>query len=306
MITRLISPFYQRTIHNPFYCTGYGLQTGLKIRMRVMPSEANTGYTFIRHDVDTQYAKVIANHHNVTDSRLSTTITNSHGIEINSVNYILAALYACNINNARIILEGSEVPNMDGSAIPFVKLIQKAGFIQQNAERAAIVIKRPITISDDANFTSFLPNRTPWASIAIFSLSKTKQVYSSILSEDIFTKDIAPVHSFSDREEINKLLQSGRAQGVSSNNTNVLENDYVTNKENLSYGHEFIRYRILEHIANLALVGATIFGDFSSACSSFKFNNVSYGNWLKMNKDSLQHTTLKLAQTRYQEILIPT
>jgi UDP-3-O-[3-hydroxymyristoyl] N-acetylglucosamine deacetylase len=303
MIARLISPYYQRTIHDTFSCDGYGLQTGLRIQMRVMPSEANSGYTFVRHDLDKKIAKVIANHENVTDSRLSTTISNSHGVEVSSVNQLLAALYACNIDNALIILEGPEVPCIDGSAQPFVELIQKAGFIQQKADRNAIVIKRPITISDEVNFTSFLPHKSPSASIIKYSLNKHKQVFSSHLSEDVFKNDIAPARTFAEKKELNTLFHSGRAQGVSLENTIMLENDCITNKEKLRFEHEYIRFRVQEHIANLALIGATIFGEFNGICSSHKFNNYSYGHWLDKNEDSVQRTTLEYALNNYQDII---
>jgi len=303
MITRLISPYYQRTLHDAFSCAGYGLQTGLNIQMRVMPSEPNSGYIFMRNDLDKKIAKVIANHDNVTDSRLSTTISNSHGVEVSSINQLVAALYACNIDNALIILEGPEVPCIDGSAQPFVELIQKAGFIQQNVDRNAIIIKRPITISDEVNFTSFLPHKSPSASIVKYSLNKNKQIFSSHLSEAVFKKDIAPARIFADKDELNTLFNSGRAQGVSIENTIMFENDVIKNKENLRFEHEYIRYRVQEHVANLALIGATIFGEFNGVCSSHKFTNSSYRLWLETNEDALHRTTLENALNNYQEII---
>ncbi|MFV2059828.1 MAG: UDP-3-O-acyl-N-acetylglucosamine deacetylase [Gammaproteobacteria bacterium] len=303
MITRLISPFYQRTIHDSFSCVGYGLQTGLKIQMKVMPSEANSGYTFVRHDVDNKISKVIANDENVTDFRLSTTVSNSHGVEVNSVNQLLAALYSCNIDNALIVLEGPEVPCIDGSAQPFVALIQEAGFIQQNADRNAIVIKCPITISDEINFCSFLPHKSPSASIIKYSQDKNKQVFSSHLSEEVFKNDIAPARLFADQNELNTLFHSGRAQGVSLENTILHDDDCITNTEKLRFEHEYIRYRVQEHIANLALIGVTIFGEFNGVCSSHNFKNKTYGNWLEMNEDAFERTTLKEALTNYHDIV---
>ncbi|HSC68066.1 MAG TPA: UDP-3-O-acyl-N-acetylglucosamine deacetylase, partial [Cellvibrio sp.] len=140
--------YMQHTLAKPFSCLGVGLHSGYVVTMIVTPSGPNTGYTFVRRDVEKKCNVIKAHWHNVHDAKLSTNLINSQGVKIQSVEHLLAALSAHGIDNARILIDGPEVPSMDGSARPFSDLILSVGKVEQTALRKVMLIKKVVQVCE--------------------------------------------------------------------------------------------------------------------------------------------------------------
>jgi len=297
-------PFFQHTLKDSFTCVSRGLHTGLKIVMRVTPAEADTGIVFARRDINSRRFEIAANWQNVSDTRLSTTIANKSGIRVSTIEHLMAALYACGIDNARILVDGPEVPIMDGSATPFVTLINQVGKIQQNAERRAIIIKQAISVTKGDKFAGFLPSPIPWIDFEIdFDNSPIgKQKFSAPIYRDTFEHDLAPARTFGFKEQINTLHKLGLAQGGSLHNAILIDNDQIVNEDGLRFENEFVRHKIVDSIGDLALIGARIIGQFTGIRSGHELNHALIQK-LMANEHAWQFTTLREAQKYWREIM---
>ena len=297
-------PYFQHTLKESFTCISRGLHSGLKIVMRVTPAEANTGIVFARREVEARRCEIQANWRNVSDTRLSTTIANKHGIRVSSVEHLMAALYACGIDNARILLNGPEVPSMDGSAAPFVSLIKHAGRVQQAAERNAILIKQAVSIARGDKFAGLLPSPVPWIECEIdFEASPIgKQKCSLPINQSVFEQELATARTFGFKEQINTLHKLGLAQGGSLQNAVLIDEDVVVNQEGLRFFDEFVRHKVVDSIGDLALIGVMVVGQFTSVRGGHELNNALIQK-LMANEHTWEFTTLRKAKNYWKEIM---
>jgi UDP-3-O-[3-hydroxymyristoyl] N-acetylglucosamine deacetylase len=148
---------YQHTLKDSVTIIGRGLHSGLRVIMTLMPAEANSGYVFMRRDVTPLRAEVPARWNTVVDTRLSTTVANAFGTRVSTIEHLLAALSTCGVHNARIVLDAPEVPIMDGSAAPFVGLIDKVGLERQTVLIQAIIIDKPLTVREHNKHVGRVP-----------------------------------------------------------------------------------------------------------------------------------------------------
>ncbi len=298
--------YYQHTLKDSFTCVGPGLHTGLKILMRVFPGEANTGIVFCRRDVDYSCAEIQANWHNVSDTRLSTSIANSRGVRVSTIEHIMAALYACDIDNVRILVDGPEVPIMDGSAAPFVQLIKNAGRVQQDAERKAIIIKQAVSVLHENKFASFQPSPIQWMELEIdFEASPIgKQKISAPIQDKIFEDELAAARTFGFQEQIKTLHKLGLAQGGSLQNAVLIENNEVVNEEGLRFKDEFVRHKMVDSIGDIALIGARVIGRHHSICSGHQLNHALIQK-LMTNEHAWVYSTMRGAHEYWSEIARP-
>ncbi|TVZ37494.1 UDP-3-O-[3-hydroxymyristoyl] N-acetylglucosamine deacetylase [Alteromonadaceae bacterium 2753L.S.0a.02] len=288
--------YYQHTLADTFTCVGRGLHTGLRVVMSVTPAEANTGYVFVRRDVESCKAEVPARWYMVTDTHLSTTISNNMGVRVSTIEHLTAALHACGVDNARIVLDAPEVPIMDGSAYPFVEIIQKIGLQQQNQERRAILLKQPVYVSDDLSSASLEPAPTPWVDIEIDFESEVigKQRLSLPISESVFAEEISPARTFGFEEQVETLRELGFAKGSSIKNAILISNSQVVNQEGLRFVDEFVRHKFLDAVGDLSLAGAVIIGQFNGNRSGHAVNNQLLRE-LMTNENTRAYTTLRQA-----------
>lgn len=300
------SSYYQHTLKDSFTCVGPGLHTGLRIIMRVFPGEANTGIVFCRRDIDYSYSEIQAIWHNVTDTRLSTSIANSRGIRVSTIEHIMAALYACDIDNVRILVDGPEVPIMDGSAAPFVQLIKNAGKVRQDAERKAIIIKQVVSVFHDNKFASFQPSPIQWMELEIDfdSAPIGKQKISAPIQDKVFEDELAAARTFGFMEQVNTLHKLGLAQGGSLKNAVLIENNEVVNEEGLRFKDEFVRHKMVDSIGDIALIGARVIGRHHSIRSGHQLNHALIQK-LMTNEHAWQYTTMRGAHRYWSEIADP-
>ena len=268
-------PYYQQTLRDSFTCIGVGLHTGLKVIMTVMPGEANSGYRFVRRDIASDRNEILAAWHTVSDTHLCTTVRNKMGVRVSTVEHLIAALHACGVDNARIVLDGPEVPIMDGSAAPFVQLIESVGVKQLAEERKVIVVKNRVKVVDGEKEASFTPSLVPHIALYIDFESRAigRQFMSLQVNVENFKHQIANARTFGFAGQLSTLKKLGFARGGSLHNAVLVSDHGVVNGDGLRYENEFVRHKILDCIGDLALAGSHILGFYRAKYTGHKLNN---------------------------------
>jgi len=252
---------YQKTLRASVGCRGVGLHCGKTITMMLLPAAPGAGLAFRRTDIDG--APVIpVRWDRVVDTRLATTLGNEDGVRVATVEHLMAALAGCEVDNALIEIDGPEVPVMDGSAAPFVKLIEHVGTVEQRARRRAIQVLKEIEVRDDDRSLSIAPHPVLEVSFEIDfeSPAIARQTRSAQLVNGTFKSDIAAARTFGFAEDVDALRRAGLALGGSLDNAIVIRDGRILNKDGLRYDDEFVRHKILDCIGDLYLAGAPILG----------------------------------------------
>jgi UDP-3-O-[3-hydroxymyristoyl] N-acetylglucosamine deacetylase len=266
---------HQRTLKSSIGCSGVGLHSGRKIAMTLHPAEADHGVVFRRSDVGARNATVPADWRHVVDTRMATTVANDAGVSVGTIEHLMAALAGCGVDNAVVELDGPEVPVMDGSAAPFVFLIECAGVTEQDAPRRAIKVLKPVSVGDDRRSLTVRPARTFAISFEIDFESRAvaRQALSLKLVNGAFKTDIARARTFGFEHEVSALRAAGLALGGSLDNAVVVRGDTVLYIGGLRYGDEFVRHKILDCVGDLYLAGAPIIGAVDGTCSGHALNH---------------------------------
>lgn len=266
----------QHTIERKVSCAGVGLHSGEKIRMSLYPAEEDYGIRFVRRDVTGFNPEVSANYRNVSNTNLGTTISNDDGTIVSTIEHLMAALWGCNIDNARVELDGPEVPIMDGSAEPFVFLIECAGVKKQSKPRKVIEVLKTVKIEDSERHASIEPADSFSVSLEIdFDSSVISNQRCIFNSSDVsFKTDLCRARTFGFEHEVSKMRSMGLAKGGSLDNAIVVSGDKVLNEGGLRYQNEFVRHKILDCIGDFYLIGAFLKGRFSGYRSGHEMNNM--------------------------------
>ncbi len=265
----------QRTLKNSIKATGIGLHTGEKIYLTLRPAPVDTGIIFRRVDFD-EPVEIPARPENVGSTTLSTALEKD-GVRISTVEHLLSALAGLGIDNAYIELSASEVPIMDGSAGPFVFLIQSAGIHEQNAAKQFIRIKRSVVVEDDDKWVRFDPFDGFKVSFTIdfdhpVIRSRSQQVVMDF-STTSFVKEVSRARTFGFMSELEYLQANNLALGGSPDNAIVLDDYRILNEDGLRYEDEFVKHKILDAIGDLYLMGHSLIGAYSAYKSGHALNN---------------------------------
>jgi UDP-3-O-[3-hydroxymyristoyl] N-acetylglucosamine deacetylase len=267
----------QRTLKNEIRATGVGLHTGKKVLLTLRPAPVDSGITFRRIDLD-PVVEIKAKAENVGDTTLSTTLVNGN-VRISTVEHLLSALAGLGIDNAIIEVSADEVPIMDGSAGPFVFLIQSAGIQEQNAPKRFVRIKKPLSVREGDKVASFRPFEGFKVSFAIdfdHPVFRDRALKASVdFSSTSFVKEVARARTFGFMHEIEYLRSKGLAKGGSVNNAIVIDKYRVLNEDGLRYEDEFVRHKVLDAIGDLYLLGYSLIGEFDAYKSGHALNNKS-------------------------------
>ncbi len=265
----------QRTLKNVIRATGVGLHTGEKIYLTLRPAPVDTGIVFCRVDLE-KPVQIQARPENVGDTRLSTTLT-SGDVRISTVEHLLSAMAGLGIDNAYVDLSAPEVPIMDGSAGPFVFLIQSAGIEEQEAPKRFIRIKRPVQVEDGDKVARFEPFEGFKVGFTIefdHPVFKANAQHSEIdFSTTSFVKEVSRARTFGFMHEIEQLRDRKLALGGSLDNAVVLDNYRILNEDGLRYSDEFVKHKILDAIGDLYLLGHSLIGAFNGFKSGHALNN---------------------------------
>ncbi|MBF0096552.1 MAG: UDP-3-O-acyl-N-acetylglucosamine deacetylase [Magnetococcales bacterium] len=264
---------FQRTLKNTIRCTGIGLHSGKKVYLSLRPAPANTGIVF--HRTDMKGALVPAKVQNVVDTRLCSTVANADGIRVSTVEHLLAAFAGLGVNNAYVDLDGPEIPIMDGSAAPFVFLIQCAGIVQQKAYKRWIRIKRSVSVSQGNKKASFEPSDRFRISFRIdFDHPLLSEQEEDLdINETTFIKEISRARTFGFLKEVEQLRSNGLARGGSLDNAIVMGDFRILNEGGLRYEKEFVRHKMIDAIGDLYLLGHPVIGHFKGLRSGHALNN---------------------------------
>jgi UDP-3-O-[3-hydroxymyristoyl] N-acetylglucosamine deacetylase len=264
----------QKTLKAPIHCTGIGLHSGVKAAMTLRPASANTGIVFRRLDVEGGPVEILADWRHSVESALCTTLTDGAGTTIMTIEHLMSALAGCGIDNAIVDIIGPEVPIMDGSAAPFVFLIECAGTIEQLASRRFVKVLKPVLVEQGQASVSLEPGEDFTVDFTIDFASKAIQHQTTSITVDpsVFKTEISRARTFGFLAEIDRLRAAGLTLGGSLDNAIVIDGDTVLNEGGLRYGDEFVRHKALDAIGDLYLAGSPLLGRFEGVRSSHALN----------------------------------
>ena len=266
---------YQCTLKSPIHCTGIGLHSGSKVSMTIAPAEPDTGIRFVRSERGSVLGNIPATWDHVVDTRLCTVLGNRDGVTVGTVEHLMAALRGAGIDNAVIHLDGQEVPIMDGSAAPFVFLVECAGIREQSTPRHAIRILKTVRVQDGSRCAVLSPGAGCSFSFEIDfdSAAVSRQEAFVQLTGTSFKNDVCRARTFGFLHEVDHLRRLGLARGGSLDNAIVISDDKVLNEGGLRYSDEFVRHKILDSVGDLFLAGNPILGHFHGCRSGHALNN---------------------------------
>ena len=267
----------QRTLKNEIRATGVGLHTGKKVFLTLKPAAENSGIVFRRVDLE-PVVEIKAKAENVGDTTLSTTLVKGD-VRVSTVEHLLSAMAGLGIDNAIVEVTAEEVPIMDGSASPFVFLIQSAGVQEQNAAKQFIRIKKAITVREGEKTAKFRPYDGFKVSFAIdfdHPIFSDCSLSAAIdFSSTSFVKEVSRARTFGFMNEIEYLRSKGLAKGGSVSNAIVIDQNEILNEEGLRYKDEFVKHKVLDAIGDLYLLGYSLIGQFDAFKSGHALNNKS-------------------------------
>jgi UDP-3-O-[3-hydroxymyristoyl] N-acetylglucosamine deacetylase len=266
----------QRTLNNTIRATGVGLHTGEKVYLTLKPAAVNTGIVFRRTDLD-PVVEIEAKAMNVGDTTLSTSLVNGD-VRVSTVEHLLSAMAGLGIDNAIIDVTAPEVPIMDGSAGPFVFLIQSAGIIEQDAPKKFIRIKKLVEVSQEDKTASFKPFDGFKVTFTIHfdhpAFKERNKEVTVDFSSTSFVKEVSRARTFGFMHEFEYLRSQGLARGASMDNAIAVDDSQVLNQDGLRYEDEFVKHKVLDAIGDLYLLGNSLIGEFNAFKSGHALNNM--------------------------------
>ncbi len=265
----------QRTLRNAIKATGIGLHTGIKVNMELVPAEVNSGIRFIRTDIDSSI-EIPALAEYVGETSMSTTLVKD-GIKVHTIEHLLSAIAGLGIDNCIIKLDGCEVPIMDGSAGPFVFLLQSAGLEEQEGMKKFIKVKKEVTSKRDDAFATIKPFDGFKVS---FKVDFDHPVHKTLPSESVidfsstsFVKEVCRARTFGNLADLNDLKTKGLSLGASVANAIAFGENEIINEEGLRFNDEIVKHKMLDAIGDLYLLGGNLIGEFSGYKSGHALNN---------------------------------
>jgi len=261
----------QRTIRKPVEVVGIGLHKGEPIRLRLEPLGEDAGIIFYREDLA---LTIPLSPSNVINTQMATVIGNTKG-SISTIEHFLSAIYAYGIDNLRVVINGNEMPIMDGSASSFCFLLDEAGVKELNSSKKIIRIKKSIEVRDGDKFVRLQPSKSASFDFTIdFNhpvIGRQREVYE--FGTKAFIEEIARARTFGFARDIQYLQSINLALGASLNNAIGLDDEKVLNPEGLRFTNEFARHKILDAMGDMMVTGHNILGAYSSFAGSHKLNH---------------------------------
>ena len=265
----------QRTLRNSIKATGVGLHTGEKVLLTLSPAPVDTGIVFRRTDLN-PVAEIPARADLVGETTLSTCLIHNDA-RVSTIEHLLSAMAGLGVDNAYVDVTAPEIPIMDGSAAPFVFLLQSAGLVEQHAPKKFIRVKREVTVTDGDKSATFLPLEGFKISFGIdfdHPVFKHRAATTEIdFSTTSFVREISRARTFGFVDEIEYLRSKGLARGGSMDNAIVIDDYKVLNNDGLRYEDEFVKHKVLDAIGDLYLLGYSIIGEYQAFKSGHALNN---------------------------------
>ncbi len=265
----------QHTLRAPAHFEGVGIHSGRGVRVQVRPSAVDTGISFIRTDITDRDNRLRARADAVCDTRLGTVIGNGAGVTVSTIEHLMAALAAFGIDNAVVELDESEIPIMDGSAAPFVRLLDRVGRRPQGAPRRFLEVLEPIAVAEGEKRVKLIPAAAFEVAFEITFPSQAigRQSVDLVIDEQIFRDQLADCRTFGFAQEVDALRAAGLARGGSLDNVVVIQGDGILNPEGLRRPDEFVRHKVVDAIGDLYLLGAPLLGRYEGVRAGHAMNN---------------------------------
>ncbi len=259
----------------PAAISGVGLHSGVPIAMRLLPAPSDHGIVFVRTDLSSGNNIIPARWDMVVDTQLCTVIGNTDGASVGTIEHLMSALRGCGVDNLLIEIDGPEVPAMDGSAMPFVEAIEKAGVVRQDVSKRAIRVLREVSVEQDGKRVTLKPDESSTfvGEIEFEHSDIGYQRFETQLVNGNFKHDIAQARTFGFFHEAEWLRSQGLGLGGSLDNAIILDTDGIMNPGGLRYANEFIRHKLLDAIGDLYLAGAQILGIYDGVKAGHAINN---------------------------------
>lgn len=265
----------ERTLVAPAICAGVGVHTGQRVRLAIRPASTGTGIVFVRTDITDRENRIVVSGDAVVDARLNTMIENEAGVRLSTIEHLMAAFCALGISNAVVEVDGPELPILDGSALPFVQLLDRAGFRRQEAPVRYIEILEPIHVTDGDKHAALYPCDRYEMRFEIDFTSPVvgNQVIDFVVDEQTFRDEIMSARTFGFAHEVEALRQAGLARGGSLENAVVIDGNEILNPGGLRMEREFVRHKALDAIGDLYVLGAPLLGRYEGYKAGHAVNN---------------------------------
>ncbi len=282
----------QRTLKNAIRATGVGLHTGQKIYLTLLPGEIDSGIIFRRVDLNPP-VEIKGTAHNVGETTLSTCLIKDD-VRVSTVEHILSAMAGLGIDNAVVELDAPEIPIMDGSAGPFIFLLQSAGIQEQDAPKKFVRVLKEVTLKDGDKVATFLPfdgfkvNFSIAFDLPVFQGRNLETTVD--FSSKSFVQEISRARTFGFMHEIEYLRSKGLAQGGSMDNAIVVDEYRILNEDGLRYEDEFVKHKVLDAIGDLYLLGNSLLCEYRAHKSGHSLNNRAL-RLLMEQKDAWEYVT---------------
>lgn len=266
---------YQHTLKGPAILAGIGVHTGAHARIAVRPAGPDTGVVFVRTDVTDRDNRVPATGESVVKTQLGTVIGNTAGVTVSTIEHLMAALAMLGVDNAMVELDGPEMPIMDGSAEPFVEVLDRVGLRRQEAPRRFIEILDTVEVVDGDKRATLTPAEGFEVAFEIAFPSRAigRQRIDMAMDEAAFRAELANCRTFGFLHEVEALRAMGLARGGSMENAIVIEGDRILNPEGLRRPDEFVRHKALDAIGDLYVLGGPLLGRFEGILAGHGLNN---------------------------------
>lgn len=265
----------QRTLAGSTVFAGIGVHSGRHVRVALKPAGVNHGIVFVRSDITDRDNRVPALADRVCNTQLNTEIKNTAGVAVSTIEHLMAALMALGVDNAVVELDASETPIMDGSAQPFIDIIDRVGVREQDAPRRAIEIIERIEVRQGDKWAALTPS--PRFEVAFELQYGCKAIgvqrVDLEVTEESFRSELAEARTFGFVHEVEHLKSLGLAKGASLENAVGLDGDEILNPEGLRMEREFVRHKALDAVGDLYTLGAPIIGRFESVKGGHALNN---------------------------------
>ena len=265
----------QRTLKSKIKTTGVGLHTGARVELTLRPAPPETGIVFHRVDLPASGA-IRGEARNVGDTRLSSSLAKD-GVAVSTVEHLMSALAGLGLDNVHVDVAGPELPIMDGSAAPFVFLLQSAGIVEQEAAKRYLRVKAPVEVRDGDKWARFEPHH---GFVLDFTIDFPHPVFGSEnrhvvidFAEHSYTKEVSRARTFGFMQDVEAMRAAGLALGGSLQNAIVLDETRVLNSEGLRYDNEFAKHKVLDAIGDLYLLGHPLIGRYTAFKSGHALNN---------------------------------
>ena len=264
----------RKTIQRSVSCSGVGVHSGAPISLTLNPAKSFTGIVFKRTDIAAAESIIPAHWSLIKDTSFCTKLTNEFGQSASTVEHLMAAFAALGISDAVVEISGPEVPILDGSAAPFIFLIECAGIKTLETAQEHIKILKPISVERDYGFARLLPSETFEADLRLTFPNRdlSAQHFTSKNIHDCFKQDIARARTFGFMSDVEKLKNAGLARGGSLDNAVIFDGETPLNPGGLRFSDECVRHKALDMLGDLYLAGAPIIGKFEGKNSGHTLN----------------------------------